>query len=82
MDAFSLIKKVLEEQFGMVVLDDEKEDFAISDYLTDSIMFIEFINSIENEIGKELPDDFLLYEALNSAKGFSEKLSDFVTSHI
>lgn len=79
MDTYQLLLRILMEEFGVVIFDSETEDFAITDYITDSISFIQFITLIEDEIGDELPDDFLLYDIVGSAKGFAEKLDAYIT---
>lgn len=66
------------ENMGFVVFDKNDEDFDIRDYIIDSIQFMQFIVSLEEEIGIELPDDFLLYEILSSAQG----LSNAIVSHM
>lgn len=78
---YPMILKILAENFGVVIFDSEEEDFAITDYVTDSISFIQFITLIEEEIGRELPDDFLLYDILESVIGFAEKLEEFITAN-
>lgn len=78
--AYQLLLKILQENFGVFIFEDDQEDFSISDYLPDSLSFIQFIVTIEEEIGSELPDDFLNFEILSSAKGFAEKLEFFVES--
>jgi acyl carrier protein len=75
-----MLLRILEEYMGVVIFDDERNDFAISDYILDSLAFIKFVIAIETELGIELSDDFLLYDILNSAKGFTEKLDFFMTS--
>lgn len=70
---FEIICSILDEM-GFVILE-KNDDFAISDYISDSIQFISFIIRIEEKIGKNLPDEFLSFEILKSAKGFSNKLS-------
>lgn len=75
---FDVIVKVLKENFGIIILDEE--DFAISDYISDSISFIQFIIAIEEQIQRELSDDFLYVDVLDSAKGFAEKLNVFFES--
>lgn len=77
---YQLIIKILQQNFGIFIFEDELEDFLISDYIPDSISFIQFIIAIEEEIDNKLPDDFLDFEILNSAKGFAEKLDFFVES--
>lgn len=78
--SYQILIKVLQEKLGVVIFNDEKEDFSISDYIIDSISFIQFIISIEEAIGHELSDDFLDLEILRSAKGFVEKLDCFLVS--
>ena len=75
--SYQMLLKILQEKFGVTFFNDEKKDFAISDYIQDSIGFITFIIAVEEEFGTELPDDFLNYELLNSAYGFIEKLDFF-----
>ena len=75
-----LLLKVLQEKFGFIVVVDDQNDFAISDYIYHSIGFIQFIVELENELNIELPDDFLVFEMLESAKGFSEKLDYYMDS--
>lgn len=75
--SYQMLLKILKEKFGIIFLDDANNDFAISDYIQDSIGFITFIISVEEELGTELPDDFLNFELLDSANGFAEKLEFF-----
>ena len=75
--SYQMLLKILKEKFGIVFFDDEKNDFAISDYIQDSVSFMIFIISVEEELGAELPDDFLNFELLDSANGFLEKLDYF-----
>lgn len=77
---YQILIKVLQENLGIFIFNDEKEDFSICDYVTDSLSFIQFIISLEEELDKELPDDFLDYELLNSAIGFVSKLDAYVES--
>lgn len=75
-NALNIILDVLNESFGIIIVDDD--DFAINDYISDSITFIQFIIALEKKIQLTLPDDFLVIDILNSAKGFAEKLSSFL----
>lgn len=75
--SYQILLKILKENFGIIFLDDENQDFAIGDYIQNSIDFITFIVSIEEELGAELPDDFLNFELLASSKGFLGKLDYF-----
>ena len=76
--AYQILMKVLEDSLGIVILEKEKEDFSISDYIYDSIVFIQFIVALENELKIDLSDDFLDFELLHSANGFAEKLDSFL----
>lgn len=80
--SYYMLLRILKEKFGIIFLDDAQDDFAVSDYVQDSIGFMTFIVSVEEELGTELPDDFLDFELLSSAKGFSEKLDYFKESII
>ena len=75
---FQVIMDVLEGELGLIIFIEDNNDFSISDYIIDSIVFIQFIIAIEEKLGRELSDDFLDYESLNSAKGFAEKLNCFL----
>lgn len=79
-NTYQILIKVLQENFGVFVFENEHEDFSISDYVPDSISFIQFIIAIEKELGSELSDDFLDLEILSSAKGFVEKLNYYMES--
>ena len=65
---------------GLVILDNEQSDFSLSDYIPDSTVFIQFITAIEEELGEDLPDDFLDFDILSSSLGFAEKLGFFMES--
>lgn len=77
--AYKIIMDVLKEQFGYLFIGENQEDFMLSDYLNDSIMFIQFIVSLEETLGLELPDDFLNPELLDSINGFADKLDFFLS---
>lgn len=76
--AYQIILKVLNNDFGILFLGNENEDFSISDYIIESVEFIQFIIAIENEIGRELSDEFLNIEILNSARGLAEMIDQFI----
>lgn len=80
--SYCMLVRILKKRFGIIFLDEVQDDFAVSDYVQDSIGFMTFIVSVEEELGTELPDDFLNFELLSSAKGFSEKLDYFKESII
>ncbi len=76
-EIYNKLRKIM-ESMGIIFWDDIEEDFAISDYIGDSITFIQFIIDIEEEFNIQLTDDFLSYELLESAKGFANKLDAFL----
>lgn len=78
MDSLKMITRVLNDSFGIFLFGDDQEDFSLSEYISDSLTFIQFIIAIEEEIGNDLPDDFLNYEILESAKGFAEKIDAYI----
>lgn len=80
MDSLKMITRVLNDSFGIFLFGDDQEDFSLSEYISDSLTFIQFIIAIEEEIGNDLPDDFLNYEILESAKGFAEKIDGYIQS--
>ncbi len=80
MDSLNIITRVLNDSFGIFLFGDEQDDFSLSEYISDSVTFIQFIIAIEEEIGKDLPDDFLNYEILESAKGFAKKIDAYIKS--
>ena len=76
----STYEKLLEilEEMGFMLFEEGNDDFAISDYIADSLGFITFILEIEKNFEIELSDDFLNYELLVSAKGFADKIDVFM----
>lgn len=76
---YQLLIKILVEILGLIDLD-VQEDFSINDYILESLTFIEFITAIESELDVELPDDFLDYDILISARGFAEKIDSYLAS--
>jgi len=78
--AYQLLLHVFEEKLGLIVPIDEQDDFSLSDYIVDSIAYIQFIVAIEEELGIVLPDDFIDIDILDSSKGFAEKLDCFLNS--
>lgn len=77
-NTYELIVKILEDELGFVFVTDFNSDFAITDYITDSIQFVQFIVALEEKIGIELSDDFLDYDIYTSIFGFIEKLEEFI----
>ncbi|GEM_PF-4847749 len=53
MNSYQMLVNILDEKLGVVFLDDEQDDFIISDYVVDSIAFIQFIIVIMKTQGPE-----------------------------
>lgn len=78
--AYEVLLGVLEKKLGYILVDSGQEDFVITDYIPDSLAFIQFIVALEETLGTELSDDFLDSDLLESARGFAEKLDFFMMS--
>lgn len=74
-----MIIDILEES-GFIIFDEKDKDFCLSDYIIDSIQFIEFIMKIEEKLGMQLSDDFLSLDILESINGLANKLVDYCGS--
>ncbi len=78
-------KKILYalEKIGIAIDDNEKNsDFDLSEFFLDSIQFISFIVEMEEVIGIQLPDDFLLLEKYCSFNALCDVLSDITEKEI
>lgn len=53
MNSYQVLVNILDEKLGVAFLDDEQDDFIISDYVVDSIAFIQFIIAIMKTQGPE-----------------------------
>ena len=73
---YNNILEILEDM-GYLVFEKNEDDFNITDYIIDSMQFVDFIVRIENKLSIELSDDFLIYDLLLSAKGWANKLVSF-----
>ena len=78
--SYKAIISVLEEEFGVLFFDDCRNDFSINDYISDSIMYIQFILFLEEKLNFEFPDELLLPELLDSAKEFANMLDNYIFS--
>lgn len=76
-----LLLYVLDE-LGIATDDNERnEDFDLSEFFVDSIHFISFIVEVENKLGFELPDDFLIIDKYCSFNAFCNALTDIKKSY-
>lgn len=67
------------DELGMIV-ENIDGDFNLQDYITDSITFITFIITIEKKLGIEVPDDLLLFDAMNSFYAYCDLLKYVVNN--
>lgn len=76
-----MIKKYIFEMLdenGMYVDSSEmEEDLDLREYLIDSIQYVYFIVELETRLGRELPDEVLIYENLASINGFANMVLRF-----
>ena len=78
--SFNAIVSILEEKFGIIFFDDCRNDFSINDYISDSIVYIQFILLLEEKLKIEFPDELLSPELLDSAKEFAHMLDNYIQS--
>lgn len=76
-----MIKKYIFEIFdenGIYVDSSEmEEDLDLREYLIDSIQYVYFIVELEARLGRELPDEVLVFENLASINGFANLILKF-----
>lgn len=78
--SYNAIVSILKEKFGIIFFDDCCTDFSINDYISDSIMYIQFILFLEEKLEIEFPDELLVPELLDSAKEFAQMLDNYIQS--
>lgn len=75
-------KKLVEtlEEVGIVIdLSSYDDDFDLREYIEDSLVFISTIIHIEDNLGIEIPDELLSYDALLSFKAFTNTITELVS---
>ncbi len=77
-ETYNKVLSVLQEM-GYMIFEEAGDDFAISDYIIDSLIFIEFIVMLEEKLNVELSDEFLQYELLDSAYGLASKIDSYIS---
>lgn len=55
---------------------DPAKDIDLQSYIADSVMFISFIVELEEQLGFQIPDDFLIMESLVSLNSFADILEE------
>ena len=78
--SYDAVVSILKEKFGNIFFDDFCTDFSINDYISDSIMYIQFILFLEEKLEIEFPDELLVPELLDSAKEFAQMLDNYIQS--
>lgn len=66
-----LMYEVLEE-LGIECTQTDEDDLNLQEFIEDSFSFINFIVSIEEKFGVEIPDEYLSYETIQSMNGLLE----------
>lgn len=54
------------------------EDLDLTEYIEDSVKFLQFIVALEDQLDIEIPDELLNIEILRSFNGFSSLLKEFI----
>ena len=55
------------DEMGILIDDKEKDtDFDLSEYFVASVQFMTFLVEVEDYLGTDLPDDYLLFENYRS----------------
>ena len=57
---------------------DMDDDIDLTEYIEDSIQFVQFIVALEENLGIEIPDELLNIELLTSWNGLSSLLEDLL----
>lgn len=65
------------KNIGIII--DETENIKLTEYLTDSVMFISFLVELENEFNLEIPDEYLLPNKLTSLDDVGNMLLELQT---
>lgn len=65
---------------GIFVDCNEDEDVNLSEYVEDSITFVQFIVEIEDQLEINIPDELLSLSLLDSLCGFAEMLAELKIS--
>lgn len=74
MDISEMRKTLLSifEELGIII--EDEEDFDIQDYIIDSLVYMSLIVNMEQRLGFEIPDEFLLLSKMNSFNAYCDSL--------
>jgi len=64
------------EEMGIIV--DAEEDFDIQEYIIDSVVYMSFIVSMEQKLGCEIPDEFLVVSKMGSFYAYCDSLLELI----
>jgi len=78
MEVQNMLMEIMVDMGIICPTEDLTEDIDLRDYIYDSIIFISFIVEIESKFNVELGDEFLMYDNLQSMKGFVNLLEAYV----
>ena len=71
------IKNIMEE-IGLDVSDIGNDDIDLSEYIVDSLMFINFVVELENKFNVDLPDEYLDVDVLKSFNALSTLIEELL----
>ena len=61
-----------------ILISDSPDDINLREQIQDSIQYISFIVTLEQELNIEIPDEMLSIEALDSFNGFCKRLDEIL----
>lgn len=74
-EIYETILKCADENGIYVLIGDElPEDVDLMENISESLQFMSFILELEQHLGIEIPDEYLIYDSLTSVAAFSETL--------
>lgn len=59
-------------------MDADTDDIDLTEYIEDSVQFVQFIVALEDNLNIEIPDALLNFELLTSWNGFKSMLEDIL----
>lgn len=69
-------------EIGVNLPENIENDFDLSQYMEDSLIFISSIVKLEDELKIEIPDELLDYNNMTSFYGFCELMDELVNMKI
>ena len=80
MDKISLAIEQSINDIGIVFsfMDADTDDIDLTEYIEDSVQFVQFIVALEDNLNIEIPDALLNFELLTSWNGFKSMLEDIL----